>query len=185
MTDYTRVPKRAIISPEELELNTFYATTWNPSDKYQYFGNPKRIELLTEITERMIIEFPNTDLHFNMEVSRAGRLHFHGTIRWKSYTAITDFFINRVPELIDKWNIDMTPITDPSKWVDYCTKSRNIIFVKISTKDALNKYRKVKVDKNGVKHMPYFGVPLDEDSSAEASPKKISDKKVLNVLGLF
>lgn len=159
MTDHKKAPfmgKAKIISPEEIILKTKYSFTLNPNDKRQYFEVTNRIHKLTEFIEQELLEIPNVDVDVYMEVSRTGRLHFHGTIAFSTKESIVHFYVNKMNDWLSFCNMEIAPLKDPDIWLTYCTKSKSLIDVHITTKDCLDRYRKVKVDKNGVAHKSYF-----------------------------
>lgn len=148
--------KDKMISPEELLINTKYSITLNPNDKRQYFGLTDRISKLRQFIEQQLLEVPNVKFYLHMEISRNGRLHFHGTIVFTTIESIKHFYIMKVNEWQDYYQIDMDTIKDEKIWNAYCVKSKSIIDELISTEVCLNKYRKVKMDKNGICHKSFF-----------------------------
>lgn len=159
MTDQKKAPfigKAKIISPEDIALKTKYSFTLNPNDKRQYFDCTDRIEKLTEFMEHELLEIPNVDIDMHMEISRNGRLHFHGTISFNTIDSIKHFYVVKMHPWQQFCNLVIETITDKDKWEEYCKKSKKIIDVNITTKKCFDKYRKVKVDKNGVAHKSFF-----------------------------
>lgn len=159
MTDYKKAPflgKAKIISPEEIVCDTKYSFTINPNDKRQYFDCIDRVIKLREFLEQQILEIPNVHINVYMECSRNGRLHFHGTIMFTTFDSIKHYYINKMHDWSNWCNMEIAPLTDPDKWQEYCVKSKKIIHEHITTKDCLDRYRKVKIDKNGVAHKSFF-----------------------------
>lgn len=157
MTDPKKTfAKAPILSPEKIVPLQMYSITLNPNDKRQFFNCSDRIEKLTKFMEDLLLEVPNIDFVLHMEVSRTGRLHFHGTIKFNTKESIKHFFVIQIHDWLEVLHIDIDNLLDPVIWTTYCTKSRHLIDVVVSTKDVLQKYRKVKVDKNGVMHKPFF-----------------------------
>lgn len=161
MTFQKTADKKNILSPEVMEPDKEYSTTWNPCDSYQFFGKSDRIEKCTEMVEKLIFDFPNTHLNLHMEVSRNGRLHFHGTISFTSQDAINDFYIHRIHSLQQLFNIDIDNLIDKEKWTIYCTKSVKIMNVIINSEEVYKRITKQRrkrniVDKNGIEHKPFF-----------------------------
>jgi len=148
--------KTPLISPEEIVLKQVYAITINPCDKRQYFDCTDRIIKLTEYMEQQLLEVPNIDFKLWMECSRNGRLHFHGTICFPTYDSIKHYYVIQLHKWLELMNIEIKIINDIEVWQTYCTKSKSLFDVFISTEKCFKKYRKVKVDKNGVAHKPYF-----------------------------
>lgn len=148
--------KDKMMSPEILTINTIYSLTLNPNDKRQFFDNTDRVLKLKQFIEQQLLEIPNVKLILYMEISRNGRLHFHGTINFTTIESIRHFYICKVHEWQEYYQMDMDTIKDPQIWNEYCTKSKSIINERVSTEDCLNKYRKVKIDKNGIAHKSFF-----------------------------
>lgn len=159
--------KEEIISPEDIIPKVRYAITINPSDKRQFFECTDRIDKLKDSMIQLLLQVPNVDIDIRMEVSRAGRLHFHGTISWSNHEAIKHFFVIQIHQWMQIHNISIVKIgKDDStnedlidhnnKWDEYCSKSRHLIDVRITSKDIFRTYRKIKVDKNGIAHKSYF-----------------------------
>lgn len=149
-------PKDKMLSPEAIEVGTIYSFTVNPNDKRQYWELMDRVEKLTHFMELQLIDIPNVHIMLHMEISRTGRLHFHGTIKFTTKECIKHFFLFKIYDWMKLHQLDMGVINDSKIWDDYCTKSKSILDVKITTKECMDKYRKVKVDKNGVAHKPFF-----------------------------
>lgn len=156
MTSKAPFTKTEIISPEEIILKEVYSITINPSDKRQYFDCIDRVELLVEYMEKEICKVPNVDLKLHMEISRTGRLHFHGTISFNSYETITRFYKCHIHQWLEWGHINIDTIKDKEVWKTYCEKSKNIINEVLETSKIIKRYHKVKIDKNGIAHKPYF-----------------------------
>lgn len=144
------------LSPENIVVGVKYATTWNPCDKRQYFDDVKRIDKLKAYTETVLLEIPNVKIELDMEVSKKGRLHWHGTIMFTTVQSIKHFYVIQIHNLHELWNIDIDTISNEEGWHTYCTKQKFILDEHVSTNECLKKYRAVKVDKNGIMHKNYF-----------------------------
>ena len=155
-TAHVKWAKKNVISPEEYILDKDYSITINPCDRFQYFGDVDRINKLKKRYELLLLEYPNVEHELYMEISRTGRLHFHGSIKFTSHKALLHYFLIHINEIMEVSNIDIDELKDPIVWMEYCRKSKHLIDVVVITKDCLKKYRSVKVDKNGVAHKSYF-----------------------------
>lgn len=141
--------KASIMSPEEIKLNDYYTLTLNPNDRHQYFEDPKRIDKLTTFVECLILECPNMDINIHMEISRKGRLHFHGIIKFCKIEHVLYFYLNKINEWLSYFQIEMDTIADLDVWNKYCIKSNHLINVNINSKDVLEKSKLLKKKKNG------------------------------------
>lgn len=124
-----------VISPEEIELNRDYTITLAPNDVGQHWGTHNRIETC-KIQMSSLIQYFHKDIDYliYMEVSRTGRLHWHGTINFKSYESIVDFYVDRIHNLQNHMLIEIDSIKDTEKWQLYCTKSQKMKFPKLTPK---------------------------------------------------
>nr|UOF78872.1 rep protein [Cressdnaviricota sp.]UOF83105.1 rep protein [Cressdnaviricota sp.] len=135
--------KKPILSPESITVNTSYTFTLNPCDDLQYFDQIDRIKSLEGYAINYILPVVPAIVDIYMEVSRAGRLHFHGTINFPTIAHIKDFYVNVIHKLSKKFQIEIDTICDPDKWREYCTKSSHLINVHLVTnKNLLKKLNK-------------------------------------------
>lgn len=141
--------KAKIVSPEEIKLNEFYTLTLNPNDRHQYFDATNRIDKLTSYMQAKILDCPNMDVDVHMEISRKGRLHFHGTIMFCKTEHILYFYLHKINEWLESFQIEIDTISDRLKWDTYCTKSSNLIKVNINSKHVIDFSKLLKKKKNG------------------------------------
>lgn len=120
-------PKNStIISPETVELNVDYAITFAPSDEYQYFGTPEREESLHGYMKTFVLRIVPALLKLQMEISRSGRLHYHGTIKFFTIAQVKTFFVSIINKLLKKFQIEIDTIKDPKIWQTYMYKSKSM-----------------------------------------------------------
>lgn len=125
-----------------------FTFTLNPNEYYQFWGQ-KMDDRITKSTNHMkfiMRNMPNTHLDVWLDVSRTGRLHWHGTIRFSSLKELKLWYLERIPTLLKQHQVEMDTIADFEVWFDYCRKSYPILGVhletfellknKIATKDA-------------------------------------------------
>lgn len=153
--------KQNILSPEVIIAKTLYSITLNPSNDRQGWNSCKtskeRIEWVSACMQILMAKIPNIQLDLYMEVSRTGRLHFHGTISFNSNDEIRLFFVEYIQSWLQLMHIDIDTIEDPEKWYTYCTKCKHLIDVHITTKGVLESQGKlIKLKGLAVKHMEYF-----------------------------
>lgn len=137
--------KQNIISPEMIKCNTLYSITINPDDDNQAwnFTGDERIDVVATNLELRIIQFPNAVIDCHMEISRNGRLHFHGTILFGANKDILDFYLNRIRTFQMHYNLEIDTIDDVRVWDEYCKKSKHLIDKNVTTKTALEKRKKI------------------------------------------
>lgn len=123
MTKLTGKTTGNILKIEDVKENVDYAMTIAPSDDHQYWNEEDRIEKFERYYKLYMISrlLPNT-FSFNMEISPTGRLHFHGSIRFKNQKSILKFYLNDIRFLTLHNQIELDTITDNKVWSDYCHK---------------------------------------------------------------
>lgn len=132
--DFVEGPEYAI-SPEQIKIDTEYAITINPSDEHQYFRSSDRLKDFTNFWQTYIQNL-QCDLVLHLEVSKLGRLHWHGLIKFPKQQNINNFYLNDIHNLTLRSMQLIKPITDSGKWQEYCQKSKHMFDVTIKTTDA-------------------------------------------------
>ncbi len=113
-----------------------YSITLSPSDKYQWFGNRKRLELFQN---HLSVELLHLTMKYQMyleisephEARPAGsykgpRLHLHGWMNFSSADEILQFLISGYYRLTRWCSVDIDKVNDKAVWLAYCTKQRVI-----------------------------------------------------------
>lgn len=139
MTDPIQNPKNYYL------LNTPYAITLNPIDKYQYLGSQSRLSKFRNHVYENLINL-NPDYHFVIEISEprsfqkqgyAGpRLHLHGVIIFKTSKQLHKFLMNDYYNLTRWTSIDIDTINDMTIWSQYCFKQKIIKKNQLSKSDT-------------------------------------------------
>lgn len=126
-----------LMSPEDMKIEIAYAITINPSDDFQYFkyDDDERLEEFIGYWSARI-QVMRCDLSLHTEVSKMGRLHFHGIIKFPTIGCIRNFYLTDIRKLSLQSMVQITAITDRVKWDEYCTKSKFLIDRPIKTTDA-------------------------------------------------
>ena len=129
----------AIISPELITVDTEYTFTVNPSDDFQFFKEigSERIKKAQNHMTYIIRQNPNVKINLQLEISRTGRLHWHGTLMFKHLKHVTTFFLETIPDLLTKHHIEIDTIADKAKWKEYCLKQKHLIDVNLYTDDLI------------------------------------------------
>jgi len=139
MTQKTTPFKQSIISPDKMDLNTLYTFTISPNDDYQ-FWNDKESERLKKATNHMkyiMRQHINVCLWLQVDVSRNGRIHWHGTICFKYRTSLKEFYSEIIHELLTKHQIEMDTIKDLDIWTTYCNKVKHLWDITLTTESLV------------------------------------------------
>lgn len=155
-----------INDPSEVKLNVWYALTINPCDKYQFINHKNRVNEFYKQNKMILYNFIPVDIvwDLNQEICKSGRLHFHGRIKFASFTEVSDFFTNMM-KLRQYSNLKFKNIDDNERWFEYCLKQSHM-----ATYRMISNKRPFEIDiplnKSALK---YFGPLLKtlEDSSAD------------------
>lgn len=113
------------IKPEQVIPDMNYAFSYNPEEQ----PTPQRFYNITlncfESWSQKIYEIFATlrycEIETYMEISKNGRLHFHGYIR---ISDIPKFFFYDIKKLRHHGTYEIDEINDEDTWIDYCVKQR-------------------------------------------------------------
>jgi len=158
-----------LLSPEEVKINVKYTITLNPNDTYQFFADKQnRLKNHTEYWQKYI-QVLSAEIHCIQEVSKLGRLHWHGTILFKTQQNINNFYINNMHCLTEHCMCHITLITDKDWEEVYMKKAKHMDLPKIDTTDSnlklltmcVNYFNDIKKPLE-VAHLPFF-TPIHPD----------------------
>ncbi len=105
-----------------------YSFTVNPSDAGQFFrGNS--IHRIRDAINYNVKHFNNilvdySDITLYPEISRQGRIHYHGYIRIND---VFNFHVNTLHKLKDKYIYEIDTIKDSDIWSKYILKDKSIM----------------------------------------------------------
>jgi len=131
-----------LVAPEDIEVGKEYSITINPNDDHQHWNDIDRISKVQAYLHAHLKDYPNSWIVSQMEISRNGRLHIHGTIKFTSLDAIKKFYLFGIHVWLKTMNIEIDTIDteeDMEYWTDYIIKSKHLIDVKVSTELAIRK----------------------------------------------
>lgn len=138
--------KNNIVSPELIEVGTQYSFNFSPSDDRQFWNNVDRIGSLKTYFTTFILKRSSMHIDAYMEISRNGRLHFHGTCKFLKQEHIIEFFVDHLHYIQNNGIIEIDTISDLDKWLVYCRKSQHLIKCNIrSNEHLINASRDLKV----------------------------------------
>lgn len=120
--------QQTMVSPETIKLKTPYTFTISPDDQNQYWNS--NIRDLKQYSEyNNLIHSWNKEKYeilLHQEVSRNGRLHFHGIIKFNTNDGIHDFYVNRLFKLQQHNQVEIDSIKDIEVWILYINKYKHI-----------------------------------------------------------
>lgn len=129
--------KQNILSPELVVPKTDYAYTICPNDDFQHWNGEDRVKTFKRYAVNFILKSCPAKLDLWMEISRTGRLHWHGRINFPSYEHIRLFYIDYIHKFLKDNMVELDTIEDELKWSTYCSKGKNIINENIKSNDNL------------------------------------------------
>lgn len=119
--NFSGTKRWACIAPEKVEPTEDYTFSINPDKQ---FDNAKgRLKLVqNEVCKILSLLGDSKTYSFELypELSRGGRLHWHGTIR---ITNVLAFFTNII-RIRDFCTYELDTIEDPDKWDEYSKKGK-------------------------------------------------------------
>lgn len=114
--------------PEDMPVSVNFSFTFNPSDQYQCWGcvDPKeRFKKVHQSISEIFSYFSNSYYTEGyLEVSKAGRVHYHGVIRMIDTFC---FFMSTIPFLKRYGTYEIDYIESPDTWEEYCVKQQFVI----------------------------------------------------------
>lgn len=127
------IKKKTILEPEKVAVDTWYTLSINldPKLKHNHIIDGKHVinkgmfdRLQTE--KAIIYDIINTinspKYALFPELSRTGRLHWHGVIRFNTELEIGIFYFRALPLLLKVANIEIDEVNDLELWKDYMMK---------------------------------------------------------------
>lgn len=106
-----------LLEPEDVVLSRNYCFTVSPSDKHQNYGlnSAARVTAFMEhwrdLFDKWFNKISTIRVKLRMEVSKQGRLHFHGWIKFRTIEDIKVFYIYIFPKLKDICTLDIHEFT--------------------------------------------------------------------------
>lgn len=113
-----RKPKNQIPEMDSIFTGIAYAFSFNPSDKHQYFGQSNRLNKCVSDLDSIFL-YKSMKYELYPELSRKGRIHFHGYV---IFDEPIEGYMYSIPLLLKHGTITIIPIEDSLKWMEYCCK---------------------------------------------------------------
>lgn len=113
-------PKHYNVNIEDIEYNHWYAITLNPEKQYYNMGYLRYSNIMKDLEKILNQYIGEIEYYLYMEVSKTGRLHFHGYIKYKRDIDLV--YITLIPLLIEKYTLKIDFINYAQKWAEYISK---------------------------------------------------------------
>lgn len=120
--------KFKVIKPEDCVIDTLYSFSYNPEEQpdIQRFYNIRlnEFESWSQRVYEVFASLRYSHIRTYMEISRSGRLHFHGYIKIKD---IVQFYFYDLRKLKHYGTFEIDFINDPLKWDLYIKKQKEMM----------------------------------------------------------
>lgn len=113
------------------KTGTWYTFSFNPEDKYQYYGNPMRFQKFKDHYYEMLMKL-KADYYIVVELSeprgefrqrcKGPRLHCHGALKFTNTKHILHFLMFILPTFLSHNTIEIDTIDSGIKWWNYMFK---------------------------------------------------------------
>lgn len=115
-----------MIDVEKVCYGQNYTFNYNPEDSRQYWNQDDRVMKFYKYHKQFV--FGNLNCYFllRMEISKLGRLHYHGIIRWDNKEILYKFLVENVHQLTLNGTFEIDTIADPKEWDRYMSKQTMI-----------------------------------------------------------
>lgn len=117
--------KHNALSPDKLQLATAYTFTISPCDTV--YRNKEQLKDKIMILRQLLYDnFNLFGVKYRLfpELSKTGRLHAHGTIKFNDYVGIALLY-NTLYNVRDIVTYELDTINDPALWSEYIIKNKS------------------------------------------------------------
>lgn len=108
-------------SMEHAQLNIKYAFSYNPESQPCSYASD-RIQKWWVEQVKLFGSLKGSSIELSVEVSKFGRLHFHGTIQ---LTTLWKFYYYDVPKLMKDGAFEIDTISKHDEWMAYVDKNKD------------------------------------------------------------
>lgn len=121
---HSKQHKISVPSMELIDLNHWYTFTINLSDEFETLT--QNVDQYKYFCKKYI--HPYSEFQLYAELSKLGRLHYHGLIKFVEIEKLVDFYFS-LRELYPLVAMEIDTISDPKKWDDYIFKQQKYMGV--------------------------------------------------------
>ena len=116
-------PKYKSPSIEDIVPLKIYSFTINPEKQYYNKGAMRHISIIQDVTD-VLNKYNNYKYNLYMEISKNGRIHFHGTIHFEDPW---DFYYTIIYKLQQMSTYYIDTIEDQKVWNEYILKQQKYV----------------------------------------------------------
>lgn len=106
---------------EHAKINTLYSFSYNPESQPCSYASDRIQKWYSEMV-KVISSLKACNVVLNLEISKLGRLHFHGTIQISS---LWKFYYYDVPKLMVEGSFEIDTIKSIEDWQAYVDKNKD------------------------------------------------------------
>lgn len=150
--------KANIVSPENIMDGVAYTFNITPSDKAQFWGKTNRCEDNFRIYNDYLHSKLSSTIRYELyqELSRNGRIHYHGIIIFDELSAVHDFYANRIYWLQENAIIEIDTCEDEEVWEKYCMKYQHLRECCIDSDIKIKKVNGSTIEYERMKSVPTY-----------------------------
>lgn len=108
-------------SMEHAKIDTEYAFSFNPESQPVSYASDRLQKWWIEMA-KLFGSFKGSTVKLSVEISKLGRLHFHGTIK---ISTLWKFYYYDVPKLMKDGAFEIDTIGKYDEWMAYVDKNKN------------------------------------------------------------
>lgn len=106
---------------EHMKTDTNYAFSYNPESQPASYASDRLQKWWIE-QAKLFGHFKGSTVNMNVEISKLGRLHFHGTIK---ISTLWKFYYYDVPLMMKEGAFEIDTINKYDEWMAYVEKNKN------------------------------------------------------------
>ena len=109
---------------EHAKINIDYAFSYNPESQPGSYSSDRLQKWWIEMA-KLFGSFKASTVNLSVEISKLGRLHFHGTIKISS---LWKFYYYDVPKLMSDGSFEIDTINKHDEWMAYVDKNKDEMY---------------------------------------------------------
>lgn len=114
------------------------AITINPDNEFQFLDQigSERIKKATNHIKYLVRKHSQLDLELHIDISKRGRIHWHGLLRFRDIKHIRYFYEEFVPQMTTQHTMEVDTISNMENWMKYCNKTKLLWNVVVETNEV-------------------------------------------------
>jgi len=106
---------------EHAKTNTLYAFSYNPESQPVSYASDRIQKWWVEMV-KLFGSLKGSTINLSVEISKLGRLHFHGTIE---ISTLWKFYYYDVPKIMKDGSFEIDTISKHDEWLAYVDKNKD------------------------------------------------------------